>query len=93
MYYFTNGRMYEGQWHKGVREGVGVERFESAGASEAEVEAAVKGAVIVTYRQGGLVGRKPLDGAQAEVSTLMMDVVDAVEVARAAARDARAAAD
>ena len=93
VYYFTNGRMYEGQWQKGVREGVGVERFESAGASEAEVEAAVKGAVIVTYREGGLVGRKPLAGAQAEVSTLMMDVVDAVEVARAAARDARAAAD
>ena len=87
VYYFTNGRIYEGEWSRGVREGTGVERYENIGTAAVPE---MRKPLVVSYREGGLVMRKPLEGNKDVVSSLMMDVIDAVEVARAAAQEARA---
>jgi len=88
VYYFTNGRIYEGEWACGVREGRGVERYENLGIAEKAVPEMRK-PLLVSYKSGGLVMRKPLEGNKDLVSSLMMDVIDSVEIARSAARDAR----
>ena len=88
VYYFTNGRIYEGEWSGGVREGKGVERYENLGIA-GNVVPEMRKPLLVAYKSGGLMMRKPLEGNKDEVSSLMMDVIDSVEMARAAARDAR----
>ena len=94
-YYFTSGRIYEGQWSENVRDGTGIERYEFVADTCGDSEAAeLKKSVVVRYEHGALVMRRPLEhdktSTDAHVDSLMMDVLDAVQLARTAARDARA---